>query len=125
MAQPLVSQPSLLDVPVPKKHKPVRQTSRAVYAIGLERFTGRKGAVLRHLAAHWNAKQISPTSAELAHWLRTRGVEEVRGKDFTWIVLWVRRGLSDLEGTGIVHGSESRSCGVTNQVCLTWRVVQR
>lgn len=117
-----LSQPSLLDPPVPKRHKRVRETSVGAYADGRERFTGRKAHVLRWLAAHWNRWQVSPTSAELAQ--RT---DEKAGIDWTAHVLYVRRGLSDLQTAGCVeavpHGE--RACNVTGRICETWRVKQR
>lgn len=104
-----------------RPHKRVRTTSRAVYEIGRERFTGRKAIVLRHLAAYWNERQESPTSAELAHWLSS----EYKHTPWLELLLYVRRGLSDLDPTGIVETPEKRPCRVCGNVCVTWRIVER
>lgn len=119
-----MTQPSLLDVPTPRRHRTTRQTSRASYAIGREQFTGRKADVLRWLSHYWNEWQVSPTSAELSvtrHW----GKEEAWSGDRK--LLYVRRGLSDLQTEGVVeavpHGK--RQCAVTGRTCETWRVSQR
>lgn len=115
-----MTQPSLLDLPVPKRHKTTRQTSRAAYAHGREHFTGRRADVLRHLSAWWNRFQLSPTSAELAMW--TRG--DYPALDWTAHLLRIRRGLSDLMLTGIIEHvpQGQRACDVSGELCETWRV---
>ena len=52
-------------VDLPRPHKRVRQTSKAAYALGRVKFSGRKGEVLRWLAGFWNRFQVAPTSGEL------------------------------------------------------------
>lgn len=124
-----MTDPTLIEMPVPKKHRTTRQTSRASYAIGREQFTGRKADVLRWLSAHWNHYQESPTSAELARdW-------KVTIWSFDKMLLYVRRGLSDLQTEGVVEvamcnrGGKvvpfKRVCAVTGNMCMTWRVSQR
>lgn len=119
---------SLLDVPTPRRHRRVRETSRAQYAVAREQFEGRSGNVLRDLAYHWNATQRSPTSAELCEWAyhvdisrRACGVWD----DKTFRVLYTRRGLSDLQTKGLVEAAGKRKCAVTGHLCMTWRVVSR
>jgi hypothetical protein len=97
----------------------VRQTSRAAYHDARDRMTGRKADVLRWLAAHWNAHHNWPTSAELA-----QANPDRRPADLA-LVLYVRRGLSDLLRVGLVETHGDRMCAVAHRVCLVWRVVSR
>lgn len=107
-----------------KIRKRVRPTSRGQYAVGREKFRGRKANVLRWLAAFYNRWQQNPTSAELADY--STGYEMLL-KDWMSLLLYVRRGLSDLQAAGLVesvpHGD--RKCAVTESKCCTWRVRQR
>ncbi len=102
-----------------KIRKRVRQTSVAAYADGRERFTGRKANVLRWLAAYYNRFQDWPTSAELAAEIDEHGYE---GGNWTAHVLYMRRGLSDLQTSAVVEANGKRTCDVTGRVCETWRV---
>jgi len=101
----------------------VRETSKAAYADGRERFTGRRADALRWLAAFWNARQVNPTSGELTTWAFAEG----SGQSWDWTVLYVRRGLSDLKRTGVVEvvPQGKRPCRTTGSSCETWRVVSR
>lgn len=126
---------SLFDVPVPRKHRNTRDTCIASYVHGRETFTGRKADVLCWLSAHWNVKQTNPTSAELSEYARHRLAEgsPLHGKAER--LLYVRRGLSDLQLNGVVEVAtinlggtdvqKKRICAVTGRVCCVWRVVQR
>ena len=119
--------PTLPGFDSPAKKRPwkrVRDTSRAAYADGRERFTGRKADVLRWLAYYWNCHQESPTSAELTAFEVSRETGDMREG---WIshILYVRRGLSDLQTSGVVESAGKRTCRVTNKLCHTWRVVSR
>lgn len=122
---------SLFDVPVPRRHRRVRDTSVASYAVGREKFTGRQADVLRWLAAYWNLHQESPTSAELDDAMYQRAFdpgcrdEWLRSVSADYRLLWVRRGLSDLQTHGLVETVEKRKCAVTDRLCRTWRVRQR
>jgi hypothetical protein len=116
-----VTTPSLFDVPVPRRHRRVRDTSIQQYAVARERLKGRQADVLRWLAAWWNAKQTSPTSAELAQAM----VRPDPVQAFTDVLLFTRRGLSDLQTHGLVETVEKRVCAVTGRMCHTWRVAQR
>jgi hypothetical protein len=113
-----MTQPSLLELPAvrQKVHKRVRDTSKSVYAVGRERFTGRKGNVLRLLSSYWNRWQQSPTSAELTAW-------SCANSNLSHL-LYTRRGLSDLLLTGIIetvpHGK--RICRISGRLCETWRI---
>ena len=109
---------------IAKPRRRVRETSKAAYADGRARFTGRKADALRWLAAFWNAKQQAPTSGELATWAFAEGTA---GKSWDWTVLYVRRGLSDLQRVGVVSivPQGQRKCRVTGSTCETWRVCQR
>jgi hypothetical protein len=91
----------------------------ASYAVGREKFTGRKADVLRWLAHYWNHYQDSPTSAELA---KNESPTRMMTTDE---LLYVRRGLSDLQTHGLVETVEKRRCTVTGRTCRTWRVTQR
>jgi len=87
---------------------------------------GRRADVLRWLAACWNRRQVSPTSAELAKFHVEHGTDGI-GADWSWDrrLLYVRRGLSDLQTTGTVVAAGARLCGVTRRRCETWRVRER
>ena len=101
----------------------MRPTSVAAYAEGRARFLGRRGAVLRWLAAYWNRWQESPTSAELSQWCYA-----TKQDGLPWDrLLYVRRGLSDLQTTGTVERvpAGDRCCRVTGHLCCTWRVTYR
>jgi hypothetical protein len=120
-----------------KIRRRVRPTSIAQYGEGRERFTGRKAEVLRWLAAYYNRYQESPTSAELAQ-IHPDFIAEIAVVDQTpWgnrqppnfdgtltLLLYVRRGLSDLQTSGIVKANGPRKCRVTGRKCETWRVVE-
>src|SRR5262245_53223571 len=115
-----------------RPHKRVRSTSAMAYEHGREHFTGRKGDVLRHLAHYWNRHNESPTSAELAkavwNWRDQDGKPNwMVEKFYSWdaMLLWVRRGLSDLDATGAVESPDKRLCRVTGKTCVTWRVRER
>jgi hypothetical protein len=108
-----------LDVPTPRRHRTVRDTSVQQYAVGREQFTGRKADVLRWLAHYWNHYQESPTSAELARH------ESPTLRPTTDEILFVRRGLSDLQTVGLVETVEKRKCAVTGATCHVWRIRQR
>ena len=99
----------------------VRETSKAAYADGRARFVGRKADVLRWLAAYFNLTQANPTSAELASWNTELNANDDR------VLLFVRRGLSDLQTAGVVEAvpQGKRKCRVTGSSCETWRVVSR
>jgi len=107
-----------------KPRRRVRETSKAAYLHGRDHFTGRKADALRWLAAFWNAKQQAPTSGELATWAFAEGTA---GKSWDWTVLYVRRGLSDLQRVGVVSivPQGQRKCRSTGSTCSTWRVVSR
>jgi hypothetical protein len=125
-----VTQPSLLDALVrsDRPRKRVRQTSRQVYAVGRRQFAGRKATVLRWLAHYWNERQSSPTSGELLRFKLDRPVNDdhvlMQGRDLTWLLLYVRRALSDLKASGVVEcvPAGARVCAVTGETCETWRV---
>ena len=127
-----VTQPSIFDVPVPRRHRRVRDTSIASYADARERLKGRQADVLRWLAGFVNRFQSSPTSAELERavsdgkWI-TFGLGDVGlwTREAMFRTLYVRRGLSDLQTHGLVETVEKRRCAVTGRLCHTWRVTQR
>lgn len=102
-----------------RPHKRVRESSKAVYAIGRAKFVGRQAKALRWLAAYWNHYNQSPTSAELAVF------SYLPGGCFECHKLLVRRGLSDLHRTGIIEHVPPRSlhvCRVTKRCADRWRV---
>lgn len=121
-----MTQPSLLDLPPtrPKVRRHVRDTSRAQYRDALERLTGRKGEVLRWLAHYVATRASHPTAAELLR-LDIDACGDVVWTDETAHLLHVRRGLSDLQASGLVESAGKRVCRVTGRVCHTWRVVER
>lgn len=100
----------------------VRAVSRQAYAEGRERFTGRRGAVLRLLAAFYNLYQTWPTSGELA----SAADLPLHGERLERL-LYVRRGLSDLQRTGNVEAvpKGQRRCNVVGRLCETWRIPSR
>ena len=110
----------ILTPPEPKPvRKRVRQTSIAAYAEARESLVGRKADVLRWLAAWWNRYQNSPTSAELSAWVTS----VTMSRDAK--LLYIRRGLSDLQKIGVVETVEKRPCRQTERTCHVWRVTQR
>ena len=106
-----------------KVRKRVRPTSRAQYAMARLRLRGRAANVLRWLAAYYNRQQIWPTSAELANYV-TADVADWRG-EWHWTLLFVRRGLSDLQAKGLAESVEQRPCQVARGKCCVWRVRSR
>ncbi len=142
-----MTQPSLLaDIQrdKPKPHKRVRETSVTAYEQGRESFNGRKGDVLRWLAAFWNKYNFSPTSAELSEWLLMRSDQDTHTGCLNCLTLYVRRGLSDLQRPSrkIQSAVESqgdaakkakkriakdgtRTCSITGEEVETWRIIER
>ena len=120
-----MTQPSLLDLPAVRRkvHRRVRETSKAQYAVGREQFTGRKGFVLRVLAHYYNRFQVWPTSAELAS--QDDDWSGIGHASWDAQLLFVRRGLSDLQTTGNVEGAGKRTCSVSGRTVETWRVTPR
>jgi hypothetical protein len=103
----------------------VRDTSRAAYQDGRERFTGRQADVLRWLGHYLNHHVHRPTSGELARFVEGRHVQEVDGWEWAALILHVRRGISDLQTSGVVEATDKRRCQETGRTCHTWRVVTR
>lgn len=125
-----MTQPSLLDVPTPRRHRIVRETSIASYAEARERLRGRAADVLRFLGAFWNARQVSPTSAELDAHARSSGWMTLARRPMAEMqpiesLLYIRRGLSDLQTKGLVETVETRECFVSGSRVHSWRVTQR
>ena len=92
----------------------VPDTSRAAHteAVAQGRISQRCNDVLALiLASEWDGPL---TSAELNH-----GVDDLR------MLLYVRRGLSDLLKLGMVAKAGNRLCRVTGRTCHTWRRVTR
>lgn len=108
-----------------KVRKRVRPTSRAQYADGRERFKGRRGHVLRWLAAYYNLKQQWPTSGELARY----AADSFGEAEWSWdrTLLYTRRGLSDLQTSGIIETEPDgdRICHESIRKCCVWRVKSR
>lgn len=112
-----------LDMRREKVRKRVRPTSRAQYAVAREQLKGRAGTVLVWLAHHYNRTATPPTSGELMAWVASvRG--EFLGRSTDYAVLYVRRGLSDLQTKGLVESvpNGERKCAFTGRTCETWRV---
>ena len=111
-----------------KVRKRVRPTSRAQYAVARERFKGRRGNVLLWLGHHYNATATPPTSGELMAWVaNVRQPDEFKGKSTDWALLYVRRGIADLQMTNSVEKvpDGERRCAYSGTKCETWRVVPR
>ena len=109
-----------------KIRKRVRQTSRAQYAVAREKLKGRAATVLVWLAHHYNRTATPPTSGELMAWVaNVRG--EFLGKTTDYAILYVRRGLSDLQTKVLVESvpEGKRVCAYTGTQCETWRVRSR
>ena len=109
-----MTQPSLFTTQPPRKPKWVPDTSRAAHteAVATGRISQRCHDVLALiLASEWAGPL---TSAELNH-----GVDDMR------MLLYVRRGLSDLLKLGMVRKAGDRKCRVTNRMCHTWAKVTR
>lgn len=99
----------------------VRPSSIAQYADGRERFEGRKGDVLRWLAAFYNRFQAWPTATELGAWLRRKPRYARRCPDC--FALHIRKGVSALIKAGVVVSNGTRACRVTGHWVESWRVV--
>lgn len=99
----------------PRAHKRQRATARAVYALDRERLEGRQGQILRILAAHWNAKQVSPTALELLTWALAQG-------ESLFDVNSLRPRLHELCERGLVTAGEKRRCAISGKVVHVWRV---
>ncbi len=115
-----MTQPSLLDLPEPRQkvRRRVRDTSRAQYRLAVETIEGRRARVLKWLDAYWILFGVHPTSAELSS-------QHVRVMDPTAGLLYIRRGLSDLQTTGTVSAAGKRVCRVSGRTVETWKVVSR
>ena len=110
-----------------RRRRRLRETSIAAFQDGRERFSGRRGNVLKWLECFIDNCEMQPTSAELADF----AVEDCGAYDdtpynhFSEIVLYVRRGLTDLQRVGVVgavpHGQ--RECRLTKHKCETWRII--
>ena len=108
-----------------KIRRRVRPTSRAQYAVARERLNGRAANVLRWLAHHYNYTQVPPTSGELMVWTMHKGTGLPADLDCVrCAVLYVRRGLSDLQRKGLVESvpNGDRLCAYADETCCTWRV---
>ncbi len=120
-----------LELTPPTDKKPrrrVRETSRAAYADGRARFTGRRGNTLRWLAHYFNRCLDNPTHAELAAFAAAESdLHEVVGRCMNCAKLYVARGLDDLQRVGVVASVKDRTrrCSITGSVCETWSVVSR
>lgn len=97
----------------------VRPTSIAAYTDGRDRFVGRKATVLRVLSAYYNAQQEWPTSAELCAWMSDEPAQ------WTDRLLYIRRGLSDLQKAGVVEPAGARHCRQhpSARTVESWRVI--
>jgi hypothetical protein len=120
----MIQQPNLFTAePVrPKKAGHVRSTSVAVAHELRAHLSEREGAVLEWLVS-MSRFHLDPTSAELARWRwRDQGLS---GKTSTDCLLYVRRGLSDLQTHGLVESSGKRTCQVSGRLSIVWRVKSR
>lgn len=106
-----------------KVRRRVRAVSRTQYAEGRARFKGRKGDVLRWLAAFYNRFQVWPTSAELGAWLRQKPRYARRCREC--FALHVRRGMSDLIDAGLVQSAGIRPCSASERVVESWKIKSR
>jgi hypothetical protein len=104
-------------------HRPVRETSRAVYRAMWPTLEGRKRVVAWCLETYMRHHTDAPTSAELAAWAEP---SEPFG-DATQRLLTIRRRLSDLCKAGLVESvpGGNRICRVSGRTCVTWRLVSR
>lgn len=113
------------DAPPVRVHKRQRSTARAHYhrqrAIDEEKQVEggqaetRCQQVLRLLAAHWNAKQVSPTALELLEWARQHG-------ERLFDVNSIRPRLRELFEAGLIETRSKRKCGVSGVVVYTWAI---
>jgi hypothetical protein len=112
-------QPDL--VPTPRAHKRQRSTAREVYrqqrAVDVAKAEAgketREGQVLRLLAWHFNATQISPTALELLAWARSKG-------EHLFDVNSLRPRLKELFDRGLVEPRGKRTCAVSGKTVHTW-----
>jgi hypothetical protein len=118
-----LSLPFDLPAPARRPHKRQRATAREVYrrqrsgdvakaSAGKET---REDQVLRCLAAHWNATQVSPTALELLAWMRARGESVFDANS-------VRPRLTALVARGLVTPQTKRPCRVSGETVHTWAV---
>lgn len=118
-----MTQPSLLDLPVPRPHKRQRQTAREVYRVQRAQDTVKRAAgkedreaqVLRCLAAFWNARQFSPTALELLDWMMAHG-------ERAFDVNSVRPRITALVAKGLVEARCKRQCHISGKTVHAWAV---
>jgi hypothetical protein len=78
----------------------------------------REGQVLRCVAAHWNATQVSPTALELLAWMRARG-------ESAFDVNSIRPRITALVDAGLMTSRGKRRCGVSGKTVHIWGVRER
>lgn len=120
---PTLTLPFDLPAPARRPHKRQRSTAREVYrrqraedvAKAAEGKETREGQVLRCLAWHWNVTQQSPSALELLAWMREKGEPVFDANS-------VRPRLTKLVSRGLVRPGEKRTCRVSGETVLTWKV---
>ena len=138
-----MTQPSLLDLSVPRRHRPVRATSREQATVLRDsgQLSAREQCVALGLAYHWNVEQANPTGAELSDWIRAQFAACATIPDHYYTLCqmdrvtaryWCRRALSDLAKRGAVEMVTDDAgrivrvmCGATGTKAGTWRLRQR
>lgn len=102
------------------KHLSVTDTSAIVHRKRAARFNERAQCVLAWLESFGVC--ADPTSAELAHAV-VLFPRAKQFRDFTSLLLFVRRGLSDLKALGKAKHADNRLCRLTHETAKTWRAV--
>lgn len=123
-----MTQPSLAfeDAPVTRRQKKaghVRSSSVRTHQAETARLQGRMAAVRAFLEGFTGWYGEAPTSAELAQYApNPSGIDNDDA-----LLLYVRRGLSDLQDKNVVEAvpQGKRPCRISGHLCHTWRLTQR
>jgi hypothetical protein len=124
-------QPNFLDAPAPraKQKRSVPLSSRLTYQAEHARLEGRALEVREWLREWERTHDEPPTSAELAKKAPFLACEaQTEGPNFDGVLtvlLYTRRGLSDLKAKGIAEHAGTRSCQVSGKQATTWRLKTR
>jgi hypothetical protein len=108
-----------------KQQRHVPASSRLTYQAEQGRIGKRAEAVktwLEMFDGEWAS--MHPTSAELTYWVAGLAATHSQPPS-TDDLLYVRRGLSDLQKSGVAEHAGTRSCRVSGKQATTWRLKTR
>jgi hypothetical protein len=112
-----------------KQKRAVPLSSRLTYQAEQGRIAGRALEVREWLREWGRTHDEPPTSAELANKAPFLACDaQTEGPNFDGVLtvlLYTRRGLSDLKAKGIAEHAGTRSCQVSGKQATTWRLKTR